>query len=117
MQKFKVDNNIIYCVTTGYGTLTTSMNKDIYYSRLNEFIKYYSFLRNNLSNNDFKLLRLHGLGILFSGYKNKLMFRELLGVYKLLRKSRIKMIDRRIFNPYILYKTLKSYISIKRFYK
>lgn len=115
MKDFKVVNKTIYCVTKGFGTLTTSMNQEIYESRLKEFIKFYTFLENALDHKQFKKLRLHGLGIILGAFQNKLGFSKILWIFRQLKKNNIKLLDRRLLNPLKVYTVIKRYIK-KRHY-
>src|SRR5699024_10059725 len=69
--KIHADINVIYCVTKGFGTLTTKIDQKNFHTRTDVYIKYYNYLRDILIKKDFNSLELHGLGVLIEGYKNK----------------------------------------------
>lgn len=115
MNEFKAVKEVIYCVTKGFGTLTTNTNPIIYESKLKEFIKYYKFLEVRLSKKEFKLLRLHGLGMLFNAVQNRLGWKKVISVFRLLKKCNIRLFDARLLNPKYHYIVFKKHMNKRKY--
>lgn len=99
MKRFELDENVIYCITRGSGSLTMNIDELIYDSRLNVFINYYQFLKNALSHEQFKALNLSGRGKVIDVLKYKLGFKKLIFVIYELKRYNIKIMDLHVFNP------------------
>ncbi len=122
MQKFNVSREVIYCVTRGRQNLTMQSNPEHFDSRVGVFIDRYQFLKTNLSDMDFDLLKLHGWDMVFWALRYKLGFGKALSTYTLLSKKGVKMWDKRFFNPrlvlnrlighYNKYRKTKEYINV-----
>lgn len=95
-KNIEVSNEVIYCVTRNSGSLTTVVSNEVFNSRLDVFIRYYWFLKKNLSEDDFKLLNLNGMGFVINslelGIKN--MFKTLIK----LNKNKIKLFSYKYLN-------------------
>lgn len=119
MKNFKVSKEIIYCVTRSRGSLTTTISHDVFDARLNVYIRYYNFLKNNLSKDKFKRLNVSGKSILIQSID--LGVRKVFDVYLKLKRNKVHLIDIKNFNPIrvvnrvfdIYYKKKK----IKKYYK
>ncbi len=59
-KKILCSNNTIYMITDSSQTLTKNKSTNNFLIRLNVFVKYFLFLKNNLIKKDFKLLELSG---------------------------------------------------------
>jgi len=114
MERFCVDPQIIYCITRNIGSLTTSNDKEVFKSRLNEFIKCQTFLRNRLDIEPWKIVKRSGLGFLYSAIIVQKSLREALYVWKMLRKYNIPIFDWKFVNPLHLYRKVLSAIKAER---
>lgn len=121
LKSFFVSTEVIYCVTRGVGTLTVTRNQKIFDARLRVHINYCNFLRENLSKEEVKYLNLNGIGILLRAIKNKLGFSTTITSYKLLKKNKINILDKRFFNPFFvitkIIRHLKRFRKEKRYYE
>lgn len=115
MKEFKVLPTVIYCVTRGYGTLTTNINPKIYEARVNVFIKNYVFLKNKLKKKDFKTLHLHGLGVMFNAYRNKLGLKKVIQVFILLKRNNVTIFDKRLLNPKFIFRRYKQFRGERKY--
>lgn len=106
MDEFKVSHDVIYCVTRGLGTLTTNINIDVFDSRTKVHIKYCEFLKNNLDRKRFKIIHPNGTGIIFNAFKLKLGFKKIISILFQLKKSRVTVLDLRLFNPIFIVRRL-----------
>ncbi|AOM81660.1 glycosyltransferase family 2 protein [Salisediminibacterium beveridgei] len=95
--EFEVSKDVIYCVTRDRGSLTSTVNEETFDIRLGVTIRKYIFLRENLPRKDFEKLELSGRGALMGARQFGL--KKVLGVYRALRRHRIKIISLKIFNP------------------
>lgn len=110
MKRFEVSEDVIYCVTRGYGTLTTNTDISVYDARVSIFIKYYKFLEQKLKKEEFKMLQPHGLGILVGAWRRRLGVKKIIEVYSLLKKNSIKVFNVRMLNPFFVIKQCKKQI-------
>lgn len=115
MKNYTVSECIIYCVTRNSGTLTTNINSDLFDIRLKTHIVYYNFLRDRLDSEQFHQLRLKGLGFIINAHKYKLGIKKILYVVDELKNNKIKIINFKDFNPFILFKKIRKHF-IKFFY-
>lgn len=106
IKSFMVSEETIYCVTRNKGTLTTNISEKVFDTRMGVFIDYYLFLKNKLSEEDFKKLKLSGKSIILKS--SKFGVRKLLTVYNTLKKNDVKIIDTNMFNPIWLIKKIIS---------
>lgn len=108
----EVSNEVIYCVTRNSGSLTTVVSNEVFNSRLDVFIRYYWFLKKNLSEDDFKLLNLNGMGFVINslelGIKN--MFKTLIK----LNKNKIKLFNYKYLNLLHVINNLRDLYIEKR---
>lgn len=123
MKKFQVVPDVIYCVTKNSGTLTTNSNSEVFDARVEVFIRYYDFLKNNLNNQEFQSLNINGFTILFQAIRNQQKIKKIINIYFKLKRNDVKFIDNRMKNPFFvlrkiinLYKKTKynkKYVSLK----
>lgn len=111
MKKFLVLNEIIYCYTMRYGSLTKNMSKQVFDARLNEFIKYYHFLETKLDKTNFQVLNLRGYHYLSLILKYKLGIKKFISVFFVLRKNRIKIFELRLLNPFYTFRKITNTIK------
>src|SRR5699024_234948 len=100
LRAFEVSKQEIYCVTRSEGSLTRTMSKPIFESRLMVFINYNNYLRERISKNEYKSLGINGAKYL----KMSLNFSVLkcISVYIKLKKEQIKILDNKYLNPFTL---------------
>ncbi len=120
MKKFLVLNEIIYCYTVRYGSLTKNISEQVFDTRLNEFIKYYHFLETKLDKKNFKLLNLRGYYFLLLIIKYKLGIKKFVSVFIILRKNKIKILKLNLFNPFYISRkitnTIKQWRKDKKYF-
>lgn len=105
MKKFHVANDIIYIVTRGKGTLTTNLSYSVFNSRFNVFLRYHNYLKKSLNKKDFKKLKLNGRTHFLRSIRFGLL--QIIKTFIILKKHRVKLLDKRIFNPIIVLKKIK----------
>src|SRR5699024_10596478 len=106
LKEFDVSLKEIYCVTRSEGTLTRTINKQIFDSRLNVFVNYNRYLKKRISRSEYKLLNINGAKYL----KMSLNFNLLKCVHVLyvLKKNNIRIIDKSYIKPFKFIKTIKT---------
>lgn len=107
MKKFLVLNEIIYCYSVRYGSLTKNMSEQVFDTRLNEFIKYYHFLETKLDKKSLEML-ITGFPYLVLVVNYKLGIKKFISVFFILRKNRIKIVKINLykFNPLYIFKKI-----------
>ena len=111
MKQFAMDENVIYCITRGSGSLTMSIEEHIYDTRLNVFINYYKYLDDELTREEFRALNLYGWGKVVDVLKYRLGLKKLVEVFLKLKRNNIRIMDIKLFNPFISLKKLFNYIK------
>ena len=91
-KKIAVRNDVVYCITTSANTLTTTVNDDNWLVRTNIFCEHYLFLKEHLEKKDFEKYAPFGIGFLIRTIRQGYGFKTFVKVYKLLRKSGIRII-------------------------
>lgn len=89
--KVAASKKIIYCVTKQKGTLTTAVNKEKFYIRLNVFLDKYHFLKKRLPSRDWRMLDLLGRPYIKLARNYGLDEKEIRSVYFLLLKNRVRI--------------------------
>src|SRR5699024_7552948 len=97
LKRFEVSQEEIYCVTRSDGTLTRTMNKQVFNSRLKVFISYNNYLRKRISKNEYKNLNIYGAKYLRMALNFGLL--KPVDVYIKLKKQNIRIIDSKFLNP------------------
>lgn len=115
MENFSVSREIIYCVTKNKGSLTQRTSEELYDARLNVFICYYNFLKSHLAKDEWKLLNLNANLLVLRALKNKYSILKVIKICILLKKNKVRIINRRILNPLFLIKQIKTqFISYRK---
>lgn len=109
MENFKVDNEVIYCVTRDIGTLTTNINVKLFEERLKVHIDYCRFLKEKLDCNSYRILNPNGMGMLISALKYQYGVSKIISTFIELKKNDVPILDSRIFNPFFTLKKLTHY--------
>lgn len=119
MNCFKVSEEIIYCVTRSKGSLTTTISHEIFDSRLDVYINYYNFLKDNVSNGTFKLLNVSGRGFIIQSLNFGIT--KTIAVYFKLKRNNVHILNKKVFNPLHITKKILSFYrkkkDMKRYYK
>ncbi|SEQ23900.1 Glycosyltransferase involved in cell wall bisynthesis [Virgibacillus subterraneus] len=102
IKTFDISKDTIYCVTKSSGSLTTSMNSEVFDTRIDVFVRYYKFLQEHLSKEDFNSLDLSGQGIVFLSTKHG--FKKFYNVIRVFRKNNIRIFHRNMFSPVKFFK-------------
>lgn len=97
MKTFKVSKDVIYCVTMNKGSLTMTINDEVFNTRLHVFINQYQFLSERLSKTDFNKLGLSGRPLLIKSAD--LGLKKVTAVFLKLRQHRVRVIESKLFNP------------------
>jgi glycosyltransferase involved in cell wall biosynthesis len=101
MRKFKVYNEIIYCVTQSKGSLTKNISRNVFRARLKVEIDRYKFLSNRISGEDFKELNLVARGFIIGSIKYGLGVKELVRTFSELQKNKVKLGLLVLLNPFV----------------
>ncbi|RXJ02251.1 glycosyltransferase family 2 protein [Anaerobacillus alkaliphilus] len=112
MSKFDVSERVIYCVTRSKGSLTRTVSNKVFDARLNVFINYYKFLKNNLRSQDFAFLNISSIGYLISSFRFGV--RKGISVFIKLRLNKIRILDLKIFNPMTFGKKIFDFYRKKK---
>lgn len=110
-------DEVIYSWTRSSGTLTTTMNENIFFMRLEKEIEKYIFLKNNLVRPFLKYNRLCSLELMIRCYANKLCKGSVLKTYRICKESSIKLVSVSLFDPYRILRYLKNRHREKHFKK
>lgn len=120
VEKYKVTKERIYCVTKGKGSLTTKINKKAFYQRLNIWIDFHNYIKKRLNQEEFKKMKLSGRHFIITAIKYKFNIREIIKIYKLLKKNQVHFFDKNLLNPIFLTNKIryhyKTYKNEKKFY-
>jgi glycosyltransferase involved in cell wall biosynthesis len=92
LRSFEASSACIYCVIDRDDSLTKDMSKATYFSRLNAHIDRSNFLKEHISVEDYKTLRIGGRGFLKVAFRNKLGVTVILKTLYLLVKNRIPLV-------------------------
>ena len=95
--KIETSTDVIYCVTRDKGSLTSTLNEQIFDIRLEVSLRKFIFLKENLSKEGFKKLGMSGRPALIRA--RQFGISKVIKVYKILRVHRIKIVSFKIFNP------------------
>lgn len=116
MKKFHASNEVIYCVTKNKGSLTVNISQKVFDSRLFVHIRFYQFLKKNLSSKQFKCLNIKGgMEYVVSAFRNHYGFKKVISTYLTLRKSKIKVFEIIYINPiYLIRKMVFHYKFLKK---
>src|SRR5699024_2036211 len=111
LTKFEASHHEIYCVTRSEGTLTRTMTKPIFESRLKVFITYNDYLRKRISKEEYKTLNIVGAKYLKMALNFGLL--KTITVYIKLKKHNIKIVDSKLLSPVKLLSILSGLIMKK----
>lgn len=105
LKNYTINNNIFYCVTRNKGSLTNIISEEVFESRVKVYIWNYKFLKNNLSNKEFKKLDLNAFSLITRSLEYKRGIKNTFLTLVRLKKNNIKILDYKWFNPsYIINK-------------
>lgn len=108
MENFDVTSNVIYCVTRDRGTLTMNTNIEIYDARVDVHINYCKFLKEHLDSKSYKIIKPHGMGLLFKAFKYKLGLKKKTLVYRKLRRNKVNIFNLRFIDPIFILKKISN---------
>lgn len=111
VNKFEATDEKIYCVTKSAGSLITTISEDSYFSRLKVFIRYYRFLKEHLSKEDFLKLDLSGFVYIVQAMKFHLPTLAIMKAIILLMKNNIKLIKTKYINPLFIVNKFRFYVE------
>src|SRR5690606_11910673 len=115
MKKFDVSNEVIYSVSRNKGSLTVNYSERVYDARLKVYINYCNFLKSNLDKRELKCIDLTGgIGFLITAIKYRYGIKKVLSTYLLIRKSNVKILDSRYFNPIFIIKKIVRHLKTSR---
>lgn len=109
MDKFQVVDQVIYVVTKNKGSLTTNMSESVFDMRFDTILRFTSFLKENLRQDEIKLLNLsrYGRGYLLRSRKYGLV--KSLSVLYVLYKNGIGFFHYKLLNPFHIVSRIKRY--------
>lgn len=113
-RKITATEDVIYVITRTGNSLTSKIDIDSYYMRLDVFIRKYNFLENNLSENEFKTLNITGQGRIFAAIQNHYTVAQIYAIYKTLRKNGIRVINGKMFNPFYTFPLIKEAVISRK---
>ncbi len=97
-KKIEVTDEIIYCVTESNDSLTKKTDINRFKIRRSVYIKYVNFLRENITDDEFKLLNINGTSFIVQIFKHKLNIWLVFDTIKLFRKENIRVLNIRHAN-------------------
>jgi len=109
LKEFYVTEEIIYCATRSYGTLTMSSDTDIFKTRLETHINYCNYLKKTINKRKQKYLNLTGLGLILNTIRHKYGIKCTLSTYIKLKRNGIKIFDIKFFHPRFIYRKIKEF--------
>jgi len=98
MSSFFVAGDVIYMRTINKGSLINTLTEEALDIRLNVFIDYCYFLKQCLPKKDFRMLNINGTHFIIKAIKFKLGFKKIIEIILKLRKHKIAITDKRLFN-------------------
>lgn len=101
MKSFAIDESVIYTITRGSGTLTTNASEHIFDTRLEVFINYHHYLKEKLTEEQFRALDLSGRSMVLNVFKYRLGFKKLIKVIHILRQKNIKIMRLDMLSPFV----------------
>nr|WP_256521670.1 glycosyltransferase family 2 protein [Halobacillus sp. A5] len=119
IENFDVSNDTIYCVTRSRGSLVTSLNEKAFDTRVGVFIRYYHFLQDHLSKEEFNSVDVTGQGYVYNS--TKYGYKKLYNVCRTFNKNKVRLVSTKIINPIWFLKNV-AFVrhhrkKTKRFYK
>lgn len=103
----------IYCVTKQEGTLTTAVNVEKFYVRLQVFLDKYHFLKSRLSKKEWQQLDLLGRPYIKLAHNYGLNKRQIINLYLSLIKSGVRIDVSRKWSVAYIWKKMKNRLSNK----
>ena len=110
-EKISVTDKTIYCCTRNEGSLTTNNTYNHLLIKAEVFVRKYSYVKENLSRDDFDKLDMNGRIIVTSSLFYQKPLRSFASVLFLFARNRIRIIPRKIFRI----EFWKKYINSKQF--
>lgn len=108
--KIKAVNEIIYCITRSFGSLTTKHNVDAFYIRVNEHVKSCAEIRKSYPPKMCDMARITGLGNVYTALQEHYGIRVARNVALLYKKNGIPIFTVYGLNPINVFKKIKSRI-------
>ncbi len=108
-----MSKEIIYCVTISEGSLTTSISKDVWQTRMDIDIERHNFLKQTLSKTDFEDLNIEGKVYLYLSVYYKFGWKCFWSVFRKLRKNKFKLWYLKNINPSEMFRQIKAAKEIK----
>lgn len=113
MQRFEVSEYTLYSITRNHISLTANMSKEIFKTRMKTKVKYANFLKNNLTEEEFNILNISFSGWLFSSLKYGIV--EFINTFLFLKKEKVKIFDKRIWDiKFVLKKLISRYVNYRK---
>ena len=113
-KKIDASNASIYCITKDKGTLTQVITPEAHFTRLDVYIRRADYLKGKLSSRDFKILKLNGRGLLITSIKFNMGIKSVISTYRAIRRSNLRLIDNRFYNPFFLVSSIIKHIDSKK---
>ncbi|WP_169819454.1 glycosyltransferase family 2 protein [Salimicrobium jeotgali] len=97
-QEIYASDEQIYCATKDSGSLTTVVTEKSFDTRCHVFLREHYFLKDHLSKAEFEIIEPNGRYYLLGA--RKFGIRKVWKVYRALRKQKVKILTRRMLNPW-----------------
>ncbi|MDE5863605.1 MAG: glycosyltransferase [Lachnospiraceae bacterium] len=112
-RKVAATDQIIYCVTRGGKTLTSTKNEECFDTRVDVLVQRYTFLRENLSNKEFSYAHIDRLALsrLVDVFIEHWGIVKFFSILKLYHRNGIRYFDIGLLNPVTLFSKAKIQIS------
>ena len=123
MKNFDVSEDVVYCITKRYGSLTTTLKEDFFDLRLNTRISRINFLKTNLAKDEFgkimsPFIRNKAAEFLLLGFR-RFGYRKLVEIYNLYKVENIEWFRAVYLNPIKVMKFIfiefSKYLRNRRF--
>ena len=99
MNSYIISDVVLYCITEREGSLTTTISKENFDSRLYAHICFFNYLKENLDKKKLTMLNISLIAFLYSAIRYKLGFKRIISVFKTALETKIPLFPRDILNP------------------
>lgn len=116
-EMIEVSEDIIYCVTKSKGSLTTSVNNEIWMTRVDMEIERYNFLRNVLEEDEIEELQFELKDYLLLCLYYKLGIKACIEIYRKFQKNNMKILRKDNFKFKKIIEEMSKFFRIRKISK